>query len=799
MLAVSPSSPSRHHNTVTPSASSSSSHSQSAHGTQNTHGSQNPLSLRLYKVLAANFDDESTKEALNTLAELYAPASSSIATSNAASNGAARNGKGKEVVRGNASDIDSDSDWDSDSDEEDDTIQKKLKGNYPFANGASAGTVVVPGDIAARARKNLKRDVETRLAESSRRFLNAFAGVDKQLDTLQEHISAMRVRCDEAQSELRQTNEACRSLLDRAGSLREQRQAIATRQSIVTLFLSRFTLAPEESEAITSRDVPVGPRFFAAMDKAERIREDCRLLMAGEEGPTKAGLDIMSTTSSYLEQAYEKMFRWLSFEFRQMGREALLEVSPVMRESVKRLKQRPELLTEALSYLSQTRQTALLTSFTDALTRGGPGGLPRPIELHAHDPLRYVGDMLAWVHQAIAAEREFLEGLFGVGGNSRRMVGAVRTFEKSEEEEWMGELMDASVGKLCLPLKGRVQQTVRSQESSITLFKIANLLQFYSLTMQRTIGEEAELSKALKDMTVMSYQIFFAVIETQGRSLLRISLDLDDPSLSPPFPILDHVQVLREIMQVYQSSIIEDPSPSSVTSNTLSPPTQPPSAESEAEEIEAQLRRESHEAGFREIVDKMIDPAIEMVVSASEEKSRVRKGWDKQVFVVNTLTYLQDALEPYAFTAEKQGVLQGLIEARVMQLTEEHFASILKDTGLGEIIDAWKTRKGNEPLSHLPLSSPSKLQSALHKFSLWLTTHAIDQSPRLAHLTKQSLASRIHQAALERLVKTYKWFCEEVKKPENRYEAAATLLGSERPFGQVHLLWQIFGIEEKEV
>jgi hypothetical protein len=41
--------------------------------------------------------------------------------------------------------------------------------------------------------------------------------------------------------------------------------------------------------------------------------------------------------------------------------------------------------------------------------------------------------------------------------------------------------------------------------------------------------------------------------------------------------------------------------------------------------------------------------------------------------------------------------------------------------------------------------------------------------------------------------------CEEVKKPENKYEAASTLLGSERPFGQVHLLWQIFGLEEEEV
>ena len=48
-------------------------------------------------------------------------------------------------------------------------------------------------------------------------------GISQQLDTLQEHIDAMRTQCDEAQSRLRETNESCRSLLDRAGSLREQR------------------------------------------------------------------------------------------------------------------------------------------------------------------------------------------------------------------------------------------------------------------------------------------------------------------------------------------------------------------------------------------------------------------------------------------------------------------------------------------------------------------------------------------------------------------------------------------------
>ena len=61
----------------------------------------------------------------------------------------------------------------------------------------------------------------------------------------------------------------------------------------------------------------------------------------------------------------------------------------------------------------------------------------------------------------------------------------------------------------------------------------------------------------------------------------------------------------------------------------------------------------------------------------------------------------------------------------------------------------------------------------------------------------QSLHSRIHQAALKRLAETYERICDEVKKAENKYEAAATLLGSERPFGQVRLLWQIFGLQEE--
>ncbi|KAG1761563.1 oligomeric complex COG6 [Suillus occidentalis] len=671
---------------------------------------RNPITIRLRKILGTNFTDEATTEALRTLSELY---------------GTQTNG------------TDSDDDWS----DEDADVELAAQVQKECLN-----------ETATRARKNLRRDLENKLAQGSQQFLQAFSEVDQKLDELQNHVSAMRVACDEAETQLRLSSEASQSLLDRAESLRSEREEVEMRKSIVMLFLNRFTLSDEEAEAMTSRDVPIGPRFFEAMNKTERIRNDCRVLMSGEDGPTKAGLDIMASTSSYLEQGYEKIYRWCSFEFRQMGRDTQLEVNSTMQQAISRLSQRPELLSDALAFLTQTRQTGLLSAFLDALTRGGPSGLPRPIELHAHDPIRYVGDMLAWVHQAIAAECEFLESLFGLGekpeddSRARRMVGSVRTFRGSEEEEWVKELLNSAVTKLCVPLKVRVQQTVRSQESSIVSYKVANLLQYYMLTMRRTIGEDALLSTTLSEITDVSYK------------------DPDDSSLTPPLPILEHAQLLREIMQVYDSSLLDDTT---------------------AEPGET----------FNRILDVMLDPAMEMCAAAAEEKARYRPQWDRAVFVLNCWCYLQNVLEAFEFTSEKRRTIQEKIDVRVKVLEDEHYENILRDASLYDTVAIIKSKSPSDRLSHvLPAQ---QLQPTLARFSLWLSSPEVVHSPRLSALTSPSLHSTIHRVSLARVTKAYAQLCEEVRKPENRYEAASTLLGMERPFGQAGVLWAIFGLEEE--
>ncbi len=68
------------------------------------------------------------------------------------------------------------------------------------------------------------------------------------------------------------------------------------KQAVVADFLARFTLTETETQAIASRDVDVGQPLFNAMDRIERIREDSRQLMVGEEGQTKAGYMLFNSS-----------------------------------------------------------------------------------------------------------------------------------------------------------------------------------------------------------------------------------------------------------------------------------------------------------------------------------------------------------------------------------------------------------------------------------------------------------------------------------------------------------------------
>lgn len=68
---------------------------------------------------------------------------------------------------------------------------------------------------------------------------------------------------------------------------------------------------------------------------------------------------------------------------------------------------------------SEMRRKVVVRDFLQALTQGENALSARAIDIQAHDPLRYLGDILAWTHQAVAGEKEILTLIFGVAASSR--------------------------------------------------------------------------------------------------------------------------------------------------------------------------------------------------------------------------------------------------------------------------------------------------------------------------------------------------------------------------------------------
>lgn len=100
------------------------------------------VSLRLYKVLGATFEDDATREALSSLSDLYSPSGSPSVVS---------------TIHDAVDEVDMES----------------VKDVPNFLRGAP------PGDTAAKARRHLRRDIERKMEEGSLRFLSAFSVVDQ--------------------------------------------------------------------------------------------------------------------------------------------------------------------------------------------------------------------------------------------------------------------------------------------------------------------------------------------------------------------------------------------------------------------------------------------------------------------------------------------------------------------------------------------------------------------------------------------------------------------------------------------
>ncbi|KAG0198795.1 Golgi transport complex subunit 6 [Mortierella sp. GBA30] len=599
---------------------------------------------------------------------------------------------------------------------------------------------------AINSRHNLRGDIERRGTEVNYEFLRELEKVNVQFLELEAEMNTMSSLCQEMQDRLNLANDKTVTLLEQTDALREQSNICLVRQTIMEAFLDRFTLSESEITILCSTAMDVTPAFFDALEHLENIHADCNALLITEH--QRAGLEIMDSMRTYRSISYEKLFRWMQSECRTMSRpDGMMEVREVTKKAIRALKQDDQFFRSILEELVHVRRNAILRAFIDALTRGGPGGTPRPIELHAHDPLRYIGDMLAWLHQTVASEREFLESLLGGERRNRDRGQAEVKLPKASplrlvesdvsDAEIMNSLLDKNLEGTSRPLKSRVEQVLVSQANAITAFKISNLIKFYSSTIERAIGPEASLSKTLHDISESSMHVFFEAVGKQSADLLRRP-DMPAADLGPTPSTKETVSQLKEIMKSFDTSFVQV---------------------------------DEGNKDFAPILSAVIDPLFQMCEIGAASLS----AFNRAIYMMNSLHYVQSALA-YPFTKHKVEDLEKQVQEYVDIVVNEQHIVLLKQSGIAPLIQAMEAQDEQTPLSQVPNMDSASVSSILSRLDHFLGSVNLDLTSWLSKIVSSRLAKSISAQNVKMFVRAYRRLCEAIEDPKNKYEFPATIL-----------------------
>ena len=130
---------------------------------------------------------------------------------------------------------------------------------------------------------------------------------------------------------------------------------------------------------------------------------------------------------------------------------------PFIRKSIFVLHQVPAYYNHTLELIATSRRAEVTRKFLLALT-SGYDGMP-PIEMKAHDPVNYVGDMLAFVFRTMSVESELAKGLFVEDDRSGKGKDDI---DEDDNEMSATDVLNDIVSGVARPLKSRLSQVITS-------------------------------------------------------------------------------------------------------------------------------------------------------------------------------------------------------------------------------------------------------------------------------------------------------------------------------------------------
>ncbi|CBI33915.3 hypothetical protein VitviT2T_002391 [Vitis vinifera] len=626
------------------------------------------------------------------------------------------------------------------------------------------------------ARRNLRSTIEKRCLSINHDFLRASDAAQQALDCVEEEVNALADCCDRIAKALNSCNATTGDIISTTERLKQELEITTQRQEIASCFLRDYQLSNEEISALREEDL--NENFFKALSHVQEIHANCKILLRTHH--QRAGLELMDMMAVYQEGAYERLCRWVQAECRRLGDSDNPEVSELLKTAVRCLKERPVLFNYCAEEVANMRHNALFRRFISALTRGGPGELPRPIEVHAHDPLRYVGDMLGWLHQALASERELVLALLDPDAAVDTEPTAQRLSKISESDGGKMEsdlkfVLDRIFEGVCRPFKVRVEQVLQSQPNLIIAYKLSNTLEFYCYTISDLLGRETSLCNTLWLLKDAAQKTFFDILKSRGEKLLRYP-PLVAVDLSPPAALREGVSVLLEIIETHDSMMIpaseKKPAFDPVISALLDPIIQMCEQAAEAHKSKgvthsSRRSRASTESGqmSKSSFDAILSNSGSTLFSQDSETP-------SKIFLINCLCAIQQPLLGHEIASEYVKKLGAMIDNHMNILVEKQVDAILRRCGLSNKMPHFRNSFNKAvveaPLAEMEDTSPASLSECLKAF-FGLILGSESSLPEFEQMQVPKLRADACLQVAKLLAEAYQLIYSAIMDPKNGY------------------------------
>ncbi|KAF2426189.1 oligomeric Golgi complex subunit 6 [Tothia fuscella] len=593
------------------------------------------------------------------------------------------------------------------------------------------------------SRRNLRLDLQQEVIQCNGEIVRDFGQVAQQLKRIGAVVDSLNKCCDDMRTHISASKREVGPVLEEANSLMQQKSQVESKQHILDAFKKHFVVSDTEIAILTSSSEPVNDDFFRVLVKVKKIHQDSEILLGNEN--ERLGLEILEQSSKQLNSAFQKLYRWIQKEFKTLDLENP-QISSSIRRSLRVLAERPALFQSCMDFFAEAREHTLSDCFFAALTGSATDSdaMPhsRPIEFQAHDPLRFVGDMLAWAHSATVSEREALEVLFiGEGDELAKGIQAgldADIWSKGEgaEEAYDGrkalnELVGRDIAGVARLLRQRTEQVISSHEDATLAYKIANLIGFYKNTFGKLIGSEAAILEILDGLETYAQKQFRANMRDHVASV-QAELSIAPADLSAPDFLLDALETLKTLIKSYGTSLA--------------------AADEDSD-------------AFDPVFTEALDPFLKACETL--EKKMVAPHGD--IFAINCLLTTKTALTPFPFAAEKITAMDDSRADHIVKLTTYQYNFFLKSSGLEPLVTTLATLENISTIPSLPLFQENSLIRISQTLDDFLPSAHMDAMDNIKKLQSPQLTRDITEAAAER-------FCEDFEMVEEKLLEADDLI-----------------------